>query len=96
MLYLSGHHRVRHALLVQQIDRATELAQAHPVQPPRHAGQVRRSLFTKRDDRHLNALAARRLKHQKGKPSVACDESPAVRRSFRGHIVYGRIGGRIH
>ena len=86
VLHLPGHDGAGDAFLMQQFERARQLAQADPVQSRRDFLELRRSLFANRDHGHVDALAARRFQHQKWKLSVAGDQSPAngsIRRRAR-------------
>ncbi len=84
VLYLPGHHGVLHALLVQQIDPASQLPKADPVKSFRRLLQRRRGFFANRDHRHLDAAAARSLQHEKRKIAVARDQPPGLRRIVNG------------
>src|SRR5208283_1088862 len=77
VLHLAGHHRPRHTFALQQLDGLAQFSQADPVYTLRGLRQLRRSLFLKRDYRHLDSLASRALQHEKRKSPVSRDQSPA-------------------
>ena len=80
VLDLPGHHRLRHAGLLQQADALPELAERDPVQaaPGGRAAavvQIGKGLFLERDDRHVVPGAAGGVEHQEREPAVAGDQT---------------------
>ena len=76
VFHLPGHYRLRDAFLVHEVDGFAQFSQADPVQALGGALQLGGRFFFQRDHRHLDALAARALQHQKRKTPVARDEAP--------------------
>src|SRR5579864_4178101 len=91
MLHLASHNGSRDAFLMEQIQSAAQLAQAHPMEPLGDHFQLRGSLFAQRDHCHFNSLAAGRFENQEGKPAVSRNQTPFSGWSgvWRRHILFG-------
>ena len=80
VLDLPGHHRLRHAGVLQQADQLAELPERDPVQrgrgrPRRDVGEIGKGFFLEGDDGHVVAGAARGVEDEEREAAVAGDQT---------------------
>ena len=80
VLHLPGHHGLRDAGLLEQVDPCPELSQRDAMQRRRRrlrrlAFEFGERLFLEGDDGDLVARRARRLEDEEGKPAVAGNQT---------------------
>ncbi len=78
VLNLSGEQDLADALGAQDLEELRDFAQAEPVNGASTLRKFGRGFFLDGDNQRIDALVARRLNHQKRKPSVACDDGEAA------------------